>query len=44
MHNLYNRYFDTIALKFAVGLHKLVAMIFAVSVEIIIQRTVDNES
>jgi hypothetical protein len=32
------------ALKFAIGLHKLVAMIFAVSFEIIIQRAVDNES
>jgi hypothetical protein len=34
---------DTIALKFAIGLHKLVAMIFAVSFEIIIQRAVGNE-
>jgi hypothetical protein len=33
---------DTIALKFAIG-HKLVAMIFAVSFEIIIQRVVSNE-
>jgi hypothetical protein len=31
---------DTIALKFAIELHKLVAVIF----EIIIQRAVDNES
>jgi hypothetical protein len=34
---------DTIALKFAIGLHKLVAMIFAASFEIIIQRAVGNE-
>jgi hypothetical protein len=34
---------DTIALKFAIGLHKLVAMIFAVNFEIIIQRAVGNE-
>jgi hypothetical protein len=33
-----------IALKFAIGLHKLVAMIFAVSFEIIIQGAVGNES
>jgi hypothetical protein len=33
---------DTIVLKFAIG-HKLVAMIFAVSFEIIIQRVVSNE-
>jgi hypothetical protein len=31
-----------IALKFAIGLHKLVAIIFAVSFEIIIQRAVGN--
>jgi hypothetical protein len=35
---------DTIALKFATELHKLVAMIFAVSFEIIVQRAVGNES
>jgi hypothetical protein len=35
---------DIIALKFATGLHKLVAMIFAVNYEIIIQRALDNES
>jgi hypothetical protein len=35
---------DTIPLKFAIGLHKLVAMIFAVSFEIIIQQAVGNES
>jgi hypothetical protein len=35
---------DTIALKFAIGLHQLVAMKFAVtSFEIIIQRGVGNE-
>jgi hypothetical protein len=34
---------DTIVLKFAIGLHKLVAMTFAVSFEIIIQRTMGNE-
>jgi hypothetical protein len=33
---------DTIPLKFAIGLHKLVAMIFAVSFEIIIQQAVMN--
>jgi hypothetical protein len=37
---------DTIALKYETGLHKLVAMIFAVSFEItpIIQGAVGNES
>jgi hypothetical protein len=35
---------DTIRLKFAIGLHKLVDMIFTVSFEIIIQRPVGNES
>jgi hypothetical protein len=35
---------DTIPLKFAIGLHKLVAMIFAVSFEIIIQQAVGSES
>jgi hypothetical protein len=35
---------DIIALKFATELHKLVAMIFAVNYEIIIQRALDNES
>jgi hypothetical protein len=35
---------NTIALQFAIGLHKLVAIIFAVSFEIIIQRAGDNES
>jgi hypothetical protein len=41
-----NYYFvlGTIAFKFAIGLYKLVAMIFAVSFEIIIQRAVGNES
>jgi hypothetical protein len=34
---------DTTALKFAIGL-KLVAMIFAVSFEIIIQRAMGNKS
>jgi hypothetical protein len=34
---------DTIALKFAIGLHKLVAMIFAMRFEIIMQRAVGNE-
>jgi hypothetical protein len=29
---------DTTALKFAIGLHKLVAMIFGISFEIIINR------
>jgi hypothetical protein len=33
-----------IALKCAIGLHELVAMVFAVSFEIIIQRAVGNES
>jgi hypothetical protein len=36
--------FDTIALKFTSGLHKLVAIIFPVSFEIMIQRAVGNES
>jgi hypothetical protein len=36
------RILDIIALKFTIGLHKLVAMIFAVSFEIIIQRAVGN--
>jgi hypothetical protein len=37
---------DTIALKYVIGLHKLVAVIFAVSFEItpIIQGAVGNES
>jgi hypothetical protein len=35
---------DFIAVKFATGLHKLVAIIFAVSFEIIIERAVGNES
>jgi hypothetical protein len=35
---------DIIAVKFATGLHKLVAIIFAVSFEIIIERAVGNES
>jgi hypothetical protein len=35
---------DTIALKFAIELHKPVAMIFAVSFKIIIQRAVGKES
>jgi hypothetical protein len=35
---------DTIALKFAIGLHKLVTVIFAVSFEIIIHRAVGNDS
>jgi hypothetical protein len=34
---------DTIVLRFAIGLRKVVAMIFAVSFEIIIQRAVGNE-
>jgi hypothetical protein len=34
---------DTVALKFVIGLHKLVDMIFAVSFEIIIQQAVGNE-
>jgi hypothetical protein len=35
---------DAIKLKFAIGLHKLVAMIFTVSFESIIQRPVGNET
>jgi hypothetical protein len=35
---------DTIALKFAVRLYKLVALIFAVRFKIIIQQAVGNES
>jgi hypothetical protein len=37
-------YHEPRALKFPIGLHKLIAMIFAVSFEIIIQRAVGYES
>jgi hypothetical protein len=37
-------WYHCIALKFGIGLNKLVVMIFAVSFEVIIQRAVGNES